>query len=405
MRHHKDWLQAYLGYTQNSEAPEIFHLWTGLSVIGGALRRKCFIDQGNFAWHSNMYLFFVAPPGIVSKSTTADVGVSLLRQVEGINFGPSIITWQAIVTALENAQEEYYNERGEAAMMSCLTVLASELGTFFDPKNREQVDLLVSLWDCRNIPLEKMTKGGGLERIEQPWLNLIGCTTPSWVSENLNNYFSGGGFSSRTLYVYAEAKRQFIAYPGQKSAADKALEKTLVEDLYRISQINGPYNLSPEAITFGSDWYKHLYLDDHPFKHDQRFQHYLARKQAHVHKAAMLRAASLRDERMITLSDLQWAIKQIDRLEPSMVKAFGGIASEEVVAVQVKLLGIIRDLGKIRKQELYQEVMFSVGYDTYNKAIEGLLGSGLVELRSNGADNFFTFVGQAIVDRLESSGG
>jgi hypothetical protein len=199
-RHHPDWLEAYLQYTANSESPDTFHLWTGLSTIASVLKRKCYIDQGNFAWHSNMYLFFIAPPGVVSKSTTADIGMRLLRQVDGVHFGPSIMTWQALVKAFCDATEEFSNYQGSPELMCAMTVLASELGNFFDPKDPGLVNLLVSLWDSRNIPIEKLTKGGGLERVENPWLNWIGCTTPSWVAENLTQYFSGGGLSSRVFF-------------------------------------------------------------------------------------------------------------------------------------------------------------------------------------------------------------
>ncbi len=393
MRHHRDWLKAYLEYTENSEAPEVFHLWTGLSTIASTLKRKCFIDQGKFQWHSNMFLFFIAPPGVVSKSTTADIGTNLLRQIEGVTFGPSIMTWQAMVGAFVAATEEFMNVRGEVELMCPLTVVASELGTFLDPTNREMIDLLVSLWDSRNVPIEKLTKGGGLERVENPWINLIGCTTPSWVSQNLTSYFSGGGFSSRTLYIYTETKRKLVAYPGSQTPFNKDLERTLVEDLQRMSLINGPYTLTPEAIKRGEMWYEELHTADHPFKHDERFMHYLARKQAHVHKAAMLRAASLRDERHIMESDLLWGIERVSALEPNMVKAFGGLAREEIVNLQMKLLEIMRVKKKLKKQALYQEVMFSVGYETYTKALEAILGTGMVQLTSEATGLTLEFVG------------
>ncbi len=397
MRHHKDWLQAYLEYTKNSEAPDVFHLWTGLSTIAGALRRKCYINQGNFSWHSNMYLFFIAPPGIVSKSTTIDIGMNLLRQVEGIHFGPSIMTWQALVSAFVNSKEEYFDEHGVLRHMCAMTVAASELGTFLDPQNREQIDLLVSLWDSRDTPIEKLTKGSGLETVERAWMNLIGCTTPSWVGQNLNSYFSGGGFSSRTLYIYTDTKRRFIAYPSQEKPVDPNLERTLVEDLQRIASLSGNYELTQDALSHGTKWYEQLYTEDHPFKHDERFQHYLARKQAHVHKCAMLRAASQRDQLTITERDLKWAIDQVSALEPNMVKAFGELVKEEIVNLQVKLLGILREQTKLQKKDLYQKVMFSVGHETFDQAVNGLLASGLVSLVNHAKGVYLEFVGEETV--------
>jgi len=73
------------------------HFWTGVSTLAGALRRKVWVDMGYFKWFPNFYIILVAPPGIVSKSTTAGIGMSLLRQVPDIQFGPDVITWQALV--------------------------------------------------------------------------------------------------------------------------------------------------------------------------------------------------------------------------------------------------------------------------------------------------------------------
>lgn len=74
---------------------------SGLSLaIAGALRRKVWIDQAYFKWYSNFYIIpLVAPPGIVSKSTTAGIGMSILREVPGVNFGPDVVTWPAFVEA------------------------------------------------------------------------------------------------------------------------------------------------------------------------------------------------------------------------------------------------------------------------------------------------------------------
>src|SRR3990167_2442403 len=41
------WLKDYLDYTSGHEAPEDFHVWVGLTIIGSAIRRR--------AWINNVY--------------------------------------------------------------------------------------------------------------------------------------------------------------------------------------------------------------------------------------------------------------------------------------------------------------------------------------------------------------
>ena len=74
-----------------------------------------------------MYIIFVAPAGIVSKSTTANIGMDLLRQVEGIKFGPDAVTWQALVNELQEAKELFLLADGGETyhIMSALTCVCS----------------------------------------------------------------------------------------------------------------------------------------------------------------------------------------------------------------------------------------------------------------------------------------
>ena len=73
-----DWIAAYCEYTQHNEAPVALHFWTAISVIGAALRRKVQFNQIYYKWRPNFYVIFIAPPGIVTKSTTMNPGLELL---------------------------------------------------------------------------------------------------------------------------------------------------------------------------------------------------------------------------------------------------------------------------------------------------------------------------------------
>ena len=103
----KDWLPAFMAYTAGTEAPRMMHFWCGVSAIAGALRRKVWIDMKRFRWTPTFYIIFVAPPGIISKTTTMDMGMDLLKQVPGIKFGPNSVTWQALVTSFAAASESF----------------------------------------------------------------------------------------------------------------------------------------------------------------------------------------------------------------------------------------------------------------------------------------------------------
>lgn len=329
-RHFQDWIRAYLEYSQYSEAPRRMHFWTAVSVLAGALRRHVWIDQRYFRWHPNFYIIFVAPPGIVSKSTTAGIGMSLLRQVEGIKFGPDIVTWPALIGAFAEAGEAF-EYKDEWHHQCPLTLESSEFGNLLNPQDRDMVDLLVSLWDGKTGALEKRTKNSGNDTVINPWINLIACTTPAWIAGNFPEYLIGGGFTSRCVFIYADRKERLVAYPSlcvPEGHYEK--ERQLVEDLQHIAtNLIGAYTLTPGAYEWGTQWYAQHYSSRPAHLDDERFGGYIARKQTHIHKLAMVLAASASDALVITEKHLQIAAEMVTDLETSMAHVFGRVGKSD----------------------------------------------------------------------------
>ena len=335
-RNFSDWLQAYVEYASFSEAPKRMHFWSGVAAIAGALRRKVWIDMAYFKWYANHYIVFVAPPGIVSKSTTVSIAVDLLRRVPGINFGPDIVTWPALVTAFASSSEAFELD-GEFVTQCALTLESSEFGNLVNPSDRDMLDLLITLWDCKTGALKKMTKGSGNDTIENPWINMVACTTPSWIAGNFPEHVIGGGFTSRCLFIYTDKKDKLVAYPHLSVPTGLKHQATLLAtDLEFMSKnLLGAYTLEPEALEWGKIWYTSHYARPPDGLEDDRFGGYLARKQTHIHKLAMVIAASQRDSLIIRADDLALANTMVSDLEQDMPKVFAKIG-KSVQANQVE---------------------------------------------------------------------
>ncbi len=376
-----NWIESYLEYTEISEAPDNFHKWTAVSAIAGALRRRVWINMGTFTWTPNFFIFFVAPAGVVSKSTTADIGMDLLRELPYIKFGPSAVTWQALVTAMADSREDVPAPDGTLLPMSPITIVASELGTFLDPRNREMIDVLNSLWDGKRGAWDKITKGSGSDSIINPWINLIGCTTPSWVAENCSDYFHGGGFASRSVFVYAETKRKLVAYParGVDLEAREQHALALTHDLEVISNTLGEYEITEEAYDFGTSWYEDHHYQPQKYLTGEKFRGYLARKQTHMHKLAMVLAAAEGDELVITPQHLKTALEWVTSLEKDMPAVFGKMNRETEMVLAADVLDYVRQRGKIERTALYRAFFDVMSYDTFEKITRSLINSGLTK--------------------------
>lgn len=391
----KDWLPAFLEFADVVESPKIMHFWCGVSAIASCLRRKVWIDMKRFQWTPSFYIIFVAPPGIVAKSTTADIGMDLVKQVPGIKFGPDVVSWQRLVQDFADAAESF--QYGEEWMpMSPLTLVASELGNLINPQDREQINLYINLWDGRKT-LDKRTKSSGDDIVEGPWINMIGCTTPHWIADNMPAAVVGGGFTSRCIFVWADKKEKYVAYVDEqvKSTDDKH-KAALIHDLEHMSaNLCGPFQICEEARVWGRAWYKQFWEKgkDEGFD-DQWMEGYVARKQTHIHKLAMVLAVSRSDALVIEKDDLIIAEKMLADTEKGFKNIFSRIGRTEESLHVERLVTFLQR----KKRVKYTEAFLSVhahfpDFRDFEGILNGLIRSGQVKLTQEGEHFYLEYSG------------
>lgn len=394
-RNYPDWIKAYLDYTKFSEAPSKFHFWTAVSVIAGALRRRVWIDQAYFQWLPNFYIIFVSPPGIISKSSTVDIGMNLLREVPGIKFGPNSLTWQMLTKNLAEATEGVELPDGTIYPISALTIVAGELGSLMNFEDREMVDVFVDLWDGRKGMWHRATKTSGEDKIQNPYVNIIGCTTPAWIRKNFDRYLLGGGFTSRTIFIYGVEKRQLVAYPGDHMQGQEHIDTVLKlrQDLESIAMLLGGYKLVDEAKIWGKHWYaKHYERYKSVDPSDEGMTSFLARKQTQIHKLGMILAAGQRNELYITKDDLAFADKMLDAVEADLPEIFGRIAERNEVQDAVAILTILAQRKSVERQALYRLVFNRMSSAQFDLAITSLVHAGRVKIVQQGNTLLITYV-------------
>ena len=384
-RQFPDWLSAFMDYASYGEAPRHMYFWSGVSAVAGALRRKVWIDQAYFKWFPNFYIVLVAPPGIVSKSTTAGIAMNLLRKVPGIRFGPDVVTWPALISAFAEATEGF-ELNSEVHVMSALTLESSEFGNLLNPQDKDMVDLLVALWDGKPGTFEKKTKHSGNDSVENPWINLIACTTPSWIAGNFPEYMIGGGFTSRCVFVYADQKAKFVAYPGQTVPKNHTeMAAALVADLEHISCLAGEMQLTPEALRWGEAWYQKHYTVRNTSLDDDRFGGYIARKQTHIHKLAMVLSASTADDLKISAEHLAIADQMVSDLEPDMQFVFSKIGKSDIALFAERLFWFVHSKGKVPYHEAYRYVhSYFPSMRDFEDILAGCLRAGYIKLEQSG---------------------
>lgn len=394
-RNFSNWLKAYIEYTRASESPTAFHFWTGVSTIAGCLRRRVWQEQHLFQWIPNFYIVFVAPAGIATKSTTLNLGMGLLEQVEGIKFGPESGSWQGLGDALAEATEffKWRNELGEEVMipMSAVTVAASELGTFLRPDDEHAMSFLTDAWDGRKREFKHKTKHSGQIDIRRPCLNLIGATTPSWLQRNMPENMIRDGLLSRVVFVYAEKKRHFVSLPSRtiRGAEFLAMEKKLVEDLRQIAFMTGNYEFAKEIEREGGwmdVWYANHHSNRSTSMASDRYGGYIARKQTHLVKLAIVIAASKRNELNIEVEDIEEAAALLTEAEGSMIKVFESVGVVDEAKHIAEVVAFVRVYKWITVPELYRLCHNIMQEKDFKQAIRLAIEGDLLKVELRGTD-------------------
>jgi len=391
-----DWLSAFLDYTEHMEAPRLLRSWSGISAIASTLRRRVWIDQDQFSWTPSLYIIFVGPPGVLTKSTTTDLSSSLLRELPSglVHFGPNNITWQALATSFAKASEffEYPVGSGDQRPMSAITLVSRELGSLLNPRDQDLVNLFIELYD--GAPLyEKVTKMSGDDRVESPWINLMGATTPSWIADNVPQSALGGGLISRIIFLYGDEKEKLVAYPEdgiKDKRAHKVVRDALVHDLEHMAvTLVGPFKITSAAKVWGKRWYEELWTGAKEHYSDDKLMGYIARKQTHMHKIAMVLSASHKDELIITEEELQLSNEMLKHVEGSLDKVFSQIG-RTVQSVQAeKFIEVIRRQGIVPYEQAYRLVHTHFpDFRDFEGMLDGAIRSGQLLLVNNSAGGF-----------------
>lgn len=396
-RIHKHWLHSYVAHNEDSESPPYIHFWTGVSTIAGALRRRVWLPQGRFDWTPNFYILFVAPAGIVGKSTAIDTGLQLLEQVlPEKHFGPQSTTWQALAEKMRLAEETIHVPgAAKPQTMSCLTLSVGELGNLIRPDNGELVDMLIPMWDSQRRTWRRSTKTQGSIEIRTPCLNLISATTPDWLEANFTKQVLNGGLGSRVIFIYAEEKAKMVAYPALLTppAHRARMEEELVHDLARISELAGEFQLTPEACELGKIWYDEHWT--HSSDPGRKFEGYRARKQTHIHKLVMVISVSKRDDLVGTEDDMKEAIAHITALERQMGKVYDSVGVPPSVKAANTVRDILLQVKQIHTKDLCT-LCSALEPRHYADAINRLIHAGLVRrTAAEGGGSILTYIGKA----------
>lgn len=308
--------------TRNISSPEIFIEGGFYMLTAAALQRRVWngtLNEGPL--FPNMFMLFVAPPGVAGKGLVTDLIYLVLEGVpyiprmsdgsvnteiaellaarakkEGraeltIPVAPQNITFEKLVQNLAKSTRTLHVKppipaglKGSIYEHKSIFFNLDELTSFIDEDAKKVVPFLLSTYNCKYY--DKETKHQGDDRLSNCCLNLIAGTQPDTFQELARKKAVSSGLTSRMFLLYADAERQRM----HKKAPldDEQLESLAALRTYikNLSEYFGRVTETDEADQFVKNWW-----DSEPATRANKSNlliEYYSRKQQHVMKLAML---------------------------------------------------------------------------------------------------------------------
>ena len=228
------------------------------------------------------------------------------------------------------------------------------------------------------------TKNKGSVSITSMCCSLLAASVPDFL-RNVNHEASmviTGGFSSRCLFIYAEAPSKDLPWPQplEQNPQSKALYDKLVIDLQEIAKLRGEFRVDTSARIRLENFLKKNRVE--AMRDDsEAVANFRARIKAHVIKLAMVLSASRGDSMIISDFDMQNAIAEISKITLSLEKLFRGAGDAFDAVTTARIQAFIEKVGQTTRSEIMRALHRHIGsFETLDRILTVLIAIGFCQM-------------------------
>lgn len=360
-----DFFSRFVNYARGTEVPTFFYRWSAIGGLGAWLGKDVYIKFGSQKIYPNMYILLLGEPG-TKKSTAIKTMKRVLKSAHYNHFSAEKTSKEKFLLDLSGVDEE-----GEADAEDFLNaglfgedeprevfIAADEFNDFFGNNILDFVSLLGVLWDWEGI-YENKIKNGQSVKIQDPYVSLLGGTTPTTFSHTFPQEVIGQGFFSRVVAVHAKPTGKRITWPHEP---DEEETRELLDHLRRIkTNCQGQITFTKEAYHLVDVIYQNWKEVD-----DVRFASYSNRRHTHFLKLVALHTVA-RCSMVVEKEDVIYANTILHHTETLMPKAYGEFGQSRNSALSHKIiqyLDMIKDGDYPTIMDLYGK--FSADFDRFD---------------------------------------
>lgn len=330
-----DFISDISGLFADAISPDIFKLWTGISLISGAMERRVWSTNSQGRTYASMYVLLIAPPGtgkgIINQARrlwalTTKPGT----KIPAFHVAPDSMTKAALIDTLSDAKSTFLPKNKPPENYNSLLVAAEEFGVLLPAYDLEYVNTLNSIWNNPDTHEERRRYGRSTKvLIEKPQLNILAGTQPAFMASLFPEEAWNTGLARRLVMIYSAEKLQYDLFT-MSNNTDMYLERVL-KKLGVVSGLWGEMTWDPMAIKAFRDW---VVGGEAPVPSHSKLVHYLTTRRLYLYKLSMISSICRNESLHITLDDFTRAKGWLELAEtfmPDVFRAMIGKSDKDVI--------------------------------------------------------------------------
>ena len=335
-----DLISDFMALTEGAVSPHLFRLWSGISLVAGALERRVWARVGDFLTYPNLYTLLVAPPGVGKQ--VVEIVQELWQETPqpgttsspAFHVAPDSVSKASLMDTLNDAKRSFLPPRGSLITYHSLLIAAEEFGVLLPAYDQEFIASLNKVFNNPSRYSERR-RASNVKKldIELPQLNILAGVAPSYFVGTFPEEAWSTGFARRIIMIYSSEtpfKELFVESPGR--AEHRA---GLLHRLQTLAGLYGQILWTEDAAEALAEWHRSgAGKGGLPVPEHSKLEHYSRSRTMHAIKLTMVSAIARTGELVVELVDVRRAIAwllEAEALMPDIFRAMAGRSDVQVL--------------------------------------------------------------------------
>lgn len=401
-RSSQDWLEAFIRYNEPNKFPKKFLRWAGISAIAGALERKTWVSYQKAHIYPNLYILLVGPAGC-GKSKSANAAMRYLEAVPEIHFTPNMMTQASLISDLQTAGvKKQFEYKTNAYRMSAIFCYASEAVNTLGESYGSIVKIFTDLYDCgaqgwsKDKFWHKQTKTSGEEKVFNPCINMLACTTAEWLTDFIDIKDLKGGFSSRCVFVHENSyNTELVTWhedeeDDEQNDASIRISQHLVNDLRAINALRGRFKVTDE-MREKAPLVQQAIAEELAANPGDKYKHFKARKFWNIMKIAQVLSASESSKMIIEWKHFEQAQSYIEEFMKDLPGLFDNIGRNKDAPVLAAMHEWLKSSDWFTQAEFFRQFQNDMRSQDLLSAWRNLTSQGSLSYKTESRRTLYKF--------------